>query len=552
MDVPFGLLSLPEELFCLVTQHLDATEIVLCRSVSKTWYNVFANPSFLRAALKMHLGHAREVRQLMSEEAFAGPVGSIGRDLVFWVDTFDRVAARYHALKSGNPQYITKLSQYVIGSGEWPPYHYPISQWEQITYERAVSNNGLFFLEDKEQAWTYDDGLLVYADKGAKCFVLLDIQDTTRADIPFELQGRRIRQVRLCRRVLLIEWDDDTPCHKLDDTESVHRHFVTAFDVVLVLKSLPWLPKWSVIFRNELKLHFLGVGLNQRGRFISVHTATHYAVYIWQTNHSARQRNAPLELLTVWDITQHCEYRPSDDPSGKDKPELGPRVVLKASSKLLDFYGIRQRHRHRFKKLRLDEGEGMVYFHEGVGLSGSGDLSDNKDRSWKYSGPVVGIPYAGVGPCWRSEVCQEWHVLSKGQPSLPSFSLPNQESSTGLVQTYELDRCEDFIWIFNGAQLTGYRDCSAAINFVAGEPDQEEAYPADWLLHIWGDDWNAEVKGSVSDCMKYSRIRGDERWIIGRNRNSDEIVILHFDKKPSEGMYSVLCALQSVLLIRIR
>ena len=545
MAVPCSLPSLPEELIQLITQHLDATDIVLCRFVSKTWYAVFANPYFLRTALKSHLGNAREVRRLRCEGALTGPIGSTGRDPAYWVHTFDRVAARYHNLKNGTPQYITSLRPYGMASGGWPGHHFPIFPWDEV-YRSASIADGSVYLEQAEQAWTYDDGLLVYADRRDRCYVLLDIQDATKANVPFELHGRCIRRIRLCHQVLLIEWAEDTPYHNLNDIESVHRHFVTAFDVELVPKSLPWLPKWSVTYRNEWKLHFLGLSLTKLDRFFSVHTATHYAVYIWQPNRSAWGEDTPLELLAVWDIRQRSDYRPSDDPSGQGRPELGPRVMLKASYMLLDFYGIRQRDNPRFQKLRLDEGDGMVYFHQGEGLSGSGNLSDDSDRSWKYKGSIVGIPFIGLGPSWRSEVAQSRHNSTKEQPAISSFSFPDIETTTEPMQAYERNRCEDFRWTHDGARLRGYRDCSAAINFVAGEPDHEQDNPTDWIIHIWGDGWNAPVKGSALKCLKYSRIRGDERWIIGRNQRSNEIVILHFDKKPSTSkFYFALCSMES-------
>lgn len=536
MAVPFSLPSLPQELFHLITEHLDATDIVLCRSVSKTWHNVFVNSYFLRMVLKTRFSNAREVRKLRCEGALTGPVESTGKDEAYWVRTFDRVAARYHALKSGNPHYISKLSQHVIGPAKWPAHHYPIGHRDHAIYESTLSANCLFFLERRESAWTYDDGLLVYAAKRAKNYVLLDIQDNTKTEVPFELQGKCTRRVRLCHQVLLIEWAEDTPYHKLNETESVHRHFVTTFDVVLVSKSLPWLPKWSVVFRNEWKLHFLGLPLNHLDRFFSVHTATHYAVYIWQPNRSAWGEDTPLEVLSVWDISQHSDYRPSDDPSGQGKPELGPHVMLKASYKLLDFYGIRQRDRPGFQKLQLDEGEGMVYFHEGKGLSGSGSMFDWRNRLWKHAEHVVGIPFAGVGPCWRSEVCQRWPASDQDHPAASSLYFPSKGSSIEATQRHKGNICEDLLWTLDGAEMKGYRDCSAGINFVAGKPHQEQGEPAHWIMHIWGDDWNARVNQSAVDCMKYHTIRGDERWIIGRNQFSHEIVILHFDRRPSTCM----------------
>lgn len=533
-----GLESLPEELFRLITQHLDAVDIILCRSVSKTWHTAFANPSFLRTAIITHLGYAREVQRLKCE----GPAENTGRDSAYWMHIFDRVAAHYHALKNGKPFYITKLSQYV---GERPAHLCPITHFFEDVYKSALVRYAEYHRLDREQAWTYDDGLLVYADKESKGYVLLDIEDTTKTNVPFELKGRYIRQIRLCNQVLLIEWAEDTPYHS--DSEPVHRHFVTAFDVVPVPKSLPWLPKWSVTYRNEWKLHFLGLPLSYKDRFFSVHTATHYAVYFWQLPRPSLEGSTAVELLTVWDISQHCDYRPSDDPSGQGKPEFGPRVMFKASNELLSFYGIRQKNCPSFQRLRLDEGEGMVYFQGEAGLTASGRLGKGKYPSWTYSGCVVGIPISGIGPAWRSEVYQKWRASSKKRPATLIRGFPNNETSIDPIKAYEYSRCEEFMWTFHGGELRGYRDCAAGINFVAGQPDQHRPkHPVDWIIHIWGDDWKAKVEQNAVDCLKFSRIRGDERWIIGRNKLSNEIVILHFDRKSSTGMHPVaLCSTES-------
>ena len=534
MAVPLSLPSLPEDLFHLIGEHLDSTDIVICRFVSKTWHGAFTNPYFLRAALKKQLGNAREARKLRYEGAFTGPIDRAGRDPTYWVRVFDRVAARYYALGTGTPQHITKLSQYVSTSGGWPAHYYPISQWSHSLIAGTPGASRIFLQEHKkEQAWTYDDGLLVYADKKAKGYVLLDIQDTTNTNVPFELRGRCVRRIRLRHRVLVIEWAEATAYHNLNETESVHRHFVTAFDVLRVPKSLPWLPKWSITCRNEWKLHFLGLPLNQGDRFFSIHTATHYAVYIWQPNRSAWGEDTPLELLAVWDISHHCEYRPSEDPSGQAKPEFGPCIILKASYKLLDFYGIRQRDNPRFQKLRLDEGEGMVYFHEGQGLSGFGSLRNDSDRHWEYTGNVVGIPFAGIGPAWRYEVSKRWNLGTKSQLEMLPFSSLREETCIEPMQSCEYNRQVSFLWILRGACLRGFRDCLAGINIAAGEPYQDEVDTASWTMHIWGNEWNAQLKQSVSESLKYSCIRGDERWIIGRSQ-ANEIVILHFDKKSSK------------------
>lgn len=110
---------------------------------------------------------------------------------------------------------------------------------------------------------------------------------------------------------------------------------------------------------NEWRIHFLGMPLNSRDRFYSMHNANYYTLYLWQPNRSAWGEEDPIEALVVWDISSPSGYRPSRDPSGSSKPAeslmRGPRVVKRLSFTDLEFYGIRQRATPVFQSLALDE-----------------------------------------------------------------------------------------------------------------------------------------------------------------------------------------------------
>src|SRR6187402_1675052 len=103
--------------------------------------------------------------------------------------------------------------------------------------------------------------------------------------------------------------------------------------------------------------------LNSRDRFFSTHSETHYALYLWQPNRSAWGEDEPIEALAIWDISSPSSYRPSEDPTGKGKPDEnseGPRVIRRFSFTDLDFYKIRQRSTPVLRSLELDENHVFV------------------------------------------------------------------------------------------------------------------------------------------------------------------------------------------------
>ena len=245
--------------------------------------------------------------------------------------------------------------------------HHPTARWDR--YYRLSQNQQSSLRpiperpnrEPRERFWACDDsGLLIYLHSTHELFSLCDLNfpENSHSLVPFRCQGRIVRRIRLRAELLIIEWAEEEPYHQLNDMETVHRHFVTAFDVKPPPLNGLDTPKTAprAEFRNEWKLHFLGFPLKSQDLWLSAHTNTHYAAYIWQPNRSAWGEDEPIESLSVWDISQRSDYRPSMDPSGGSIPENGPQIVNKISYKALGHLTIRQRDAPVLRKLELDAG----------------------------------------------------------------------------------------------------------------------------------------------------------------------------------------------------
>ena len=269
MGVAPDLSELPTDLFLIVTRYLDPIDTVRCRLVSKVWYREFTESSFLRDILVREYGEAREVRALSKLEVQnridrpSGDNPSLLQDV--WRSTFDRVLARKRALESGKPQCVTKrkLCTRPVNLIEEPASFQrrfiPVFPW--CRYRRAVGRCGSvsshILLEEVptdllETEWTYDSGLLVYADMtDIQAYILLDIQQDATSIVPFDMRDRIVRRIRLKHNLLVFEWAEEQPYHKLNELEDVHRHFVTVFDVQPAKKSFPWLPQWNITLRHQ-------------------------------------------------------------------------------------------------------------------------------------------------------------------------------------------------------------------------------------------------------------------------------------------------------------
>jgi hypothetical protein len=156
------------------------------------------------------------------------------------------------------------------------------------------------------------------------------------------------------------------------------------------------------MFRNEWKIHFLGMPLNSRDRFFSSHTRTHYAMYLWQPNRSAWGEDDPIEALAIWDISSPSPYRPSEDSTGEAKPSEdleGPKVLRRFSFSDLGFYSIRQRSTPVLRGLELDENHVYLIQEDHRWIVGS-QASHSHPRLHKVK--TTGIPFT-TGPFWEDE-----------------------------------------------------------------------------------------------------------------------------------------------------
>ncbi|KAJ4420035.1 hypothetical protein N0V82_004607 [Gnomoniopsis sp. IMI 355080] len=371
------IIHLPHDLFLLILARLSARTIVLCRRVSKGWHDAFTDQDLNLQLLKHCFPRCRELRIAYAAAAAAGgdntaafaalkrsppgqvfdsidgldgilntSNGTLGQD---WTSTFARVASRYHHLRTARPQSISKIR---LGTNGPDKYRfYGSATWDR--YLRLDDKVAPFHYPDPTWCYAQEEGLLVYhahpddVEDSPRTYVypwrLLDLETGEEFEVAFPHDDERVvRRVRLAAGVLVFEWCERLAYHQLNDREECHRHYITAFDVVRnTTDSTPRKAgNWETIQRAEWKLHFLGLPLNHNDRFLSTHTATHYAVYVWQPNRSPWGEDDPIESVIVWDISS------SKEP---------PRIIRRMTWPVLAFYGVRQRATPRLRCLGMDE-----------------------------------------------------------------------------------------------------------------------------------------------------------------------------------------------------
>ena len=538
MAIVPDLPDLPTDLFLMVTRYLHSIDIVRCRIVSKSWHKEFTDESFLRDILLREDGKAQDVRavfELEVQNMVDGPFeDDFGRFQDVWRYTFDRVLARKQALKSGRPWFVTKralcgnLMSLMDKHADIGDFHVPVYPW--VRYYRTAGQrrnvHACVQLEEHvptdplETDWTYDSGLLVYPDLieiGA--YVLLDIEQDTLTIVPFDIKHRIVRRIRLKYNLLIFEWAEKEPYHRLNELEEVHRHYVTAYDVQSSKDSLPWLSQWKIKFRSEWRLHYLGFPLSAQDCWFSDHSMTHYAVYIWQTNRSAWGENEPIESLLIWDISQPSNYGLSDDHTSGSQTSAGPRLVKKLSYHDLDFLQIRQRDTPFLRKIALDGSACVYFFEEGsdremgshVGHGYEAGRRNPRDKFWER---IVGIPVLGPGPSWEDRLgrettfANEWqHTYSKAPDSL-----------TPMKAT-----CWRYEGMGSGIRNQVVRDESAGIKYSVVQ--RTVGFPEIWVS-CDSDSWSTEI-GLQNIQWRWKQIAGDDRYLI--IQSNQELHILHFD-----------------------
>jgi hypothetical protein len=392
---PSGVPFLPEDVFIIIIQLLEPAQIVRCRRVSKSWQNAFSSPDALRLAIKCWYPRSYDVRNFDLLVRIPG---------VDAVDVFDRVASRYQNLHRGRPWKIEKHPMHLDEKAEYPLRHYSVAPWERHTMDPPQEERPFRF---QQPFWTVHGDYVVFLDPIKGQLLLLDLSTNHTMVVPLKLHKKIVRNVRLTDEVLAVEWAESTGSHRLNEEEVVHRHFATFFDVVTRFKETGTgrsiLPETKVIFRNELKLHFFGLPLNRRDRFFSYHDQKHYAIYFWQPNRSmyTGDEEAPIESLAVWDISDPCEYQPSVDPSGHDKPAgAGPEHIMGLGFRELDFYDVRQRDVPSFTGVRVDDDNVYVIETADVWVTRIPNalLSHYQTKEFLWRSRSVSIPLRGLGP----------------------------------------------------------------------------------------------------------------------------------------------------------
>ncbi|KAL2798220.1 hypothetical protein BJX66DRAFT_54537 [Aspergillus keveii] len=498
LDLPL----LPRELFWMVADFLSPGDIVRCRRVSRLWNEAFGDSANLIPLLKKLFPLASEVRDL-----FADPAHTLqdSTDDQYWRSLFDQVASRYDHLSRGKPRSIQrhKLCEEfgINGDREW----FQVQPWDMHA-SHLMQKVDLPF---SEPFWSYDDGLLVYPSADHSCLTLMDMDSDRRFMVPFIITGKVIRRIRLQQRVLVVEWAEPKAFHWLNDSDGVHRHFASSFDVTKTSSG------WSISFRNEWKIMFLGHPLSERDRFFSTHTQTHYAIYIWQPNRSlyTADDDAPIESLSVWDISKPSSYRPSLDPTGRLREEgqdLGPHIVSRFGFRELGFYSVRQRGLPGIQWLNIVDDDQAIEIYENI-CTGPVDRFVGP-AEWTSQVRVISIPVSGLGPCWRRNL---------------DLVLPPYRGNSSLqANPLTLGVCDE-PW---------YTIISEAV---------DEKAQVGFCLHLLQSTWPFDLKASLSICTPSSaitlknyeifeltgkgRIYGTERFLLGENSNR-ELVIYRFDR----------------------
>ncbi|CZR50507.1 related to F-box domain protein [Phialocephala subalpina] len=485
--------AFPNDIFLLIVAYLSPKELILCRSVNQRFYDAFTEDDLNRHVLLQHFPRTRELRR-------------IKRD-IDWAQIFTTVAGRYHYLKAGKPRSISKLAigrSFVLPA--WARF-FPVAPWQRhLQFEEKTAP---FHYQDP--LWTYEDDILIFPSAERKRYVLYNLEAGTFSEVGFESEGKIVRRIRLCERVFVVEWCEQDAYHKLNENEMVYRHFATAYDV-----SQDSNGQWWTVFRNEWKIHFLGFPLNSKDRFFSTHNKTHYVIYLWQPNRSAWGEDEPIEALAVWDISSRSEYRPSEDPTGKGKPEgRGPHVLRRFSFADLDFYRIRQRSTPVLRSLELDENHVYVLEEDHRWLVGQ-QASHTLPRLHMVK--TIGIPFS-AGPCWQDECGADGDV-----------DLSFCERVSDIRQPYIAPcwRHEEFPYL----TISEAVDAGAGVIFSARHCFMLETISINVKprVRMSGPGYEISLRDDLwVQLMAKGKICGDERWLIGEN-SEQEVVILHFDE----------------------
>lgn len=509
---PSNISILPREIFWMVLGHLGHRDIIHSRRVCHAWNEAFSDPANMQFLLQEWFPLSDEAREpdmhCWNEDSIAGD-----DDDNYWRQKFDHVVCRHDHLARGKPKSVQKHRLCddfgVSGEREW----FPVQPWENHASHLMQRVDCNFM----ETFWTYEDGLVVYPSADHQCLVLMDLESDRKFMVPFITAGKVVRRVRLQKRVLVVEWAEPKAFHWLNDSDGVHRHFASSFDVE---RSSSNGGGWSVTFRNEWKIMFLGHPLSDNDRFFSTHSKTHYVIYIWQPNRSlyTADEDAPIESLMVWDISTSSSYRPSLDPMGclrAHDDDTGPSIITRFGFRELGFFSVRQRGLPGIQRLAITDDAHAIEITEHRCTGPMDRLVGPAE--WTFQVHLTSIPLIGDGPVLRKP--------------LADVSLPPYRGNSDGLQSKPLvsSPCRDRPW---------YTTVSEALD--------EKTHVA-YRLHLSPLNWPFDLRTSLSidipthgiettvkhvevfELAGRGKICGNQSHLVGENDNR-ELIVWRFDR----------------------
>lgn len=517
---PSNISILPREIFWMVLGHLGHRDIIHSRRVCRAWNEAFRDPANMQFLLQEWFPLPDEAREPKMQSWNQGPVSNDDDNDDnddYWRRMFDRVVCRHDHLARGKPKSVQKHKLCddfgVSGEREW----FPVQPWENHASHLMQRVDCNFM----ETFWTYEEGLVVYPSADHHGLVLMDLESDRKSMVPFTTTGKVVRRVRLQKRVLVVEWAEPRAFHWLNDSDGVHRHFASSFDVERNSSSTDG--GWSVTFRNEWKIMFLGHPLSDNDRFFSTHSKTHYVIYIWQPNRSlyTADEDAPIESLMVWDISTPSSYRPSRDPTGCLKPkthgdDTGPSIVNRFGFRELGFFSVRQRGLPGIQRLAITDDANAIQITEHRCTGPMDRLVGPAE--WTSQVHLTSLPLIGDGPVLR-------------KPLEDVLLAPYRGNSDGLHSKplVSPSTCRDRPW---------YTTVSEALD--------EKSHVA-YRLHLSPLNWPFDLRTSLSvdipthgiqttvkhvdifELAGRGKIRGNQNHLVGENDNR-ELIVWRFDR----------------------
>lgn len=431
------LTNLPYHLLEAVVTYLPPQDVIRFRRISRDTYQTLTQDALCIKLLNDSFPHCKEaniLRDLVEKNCRAE------MEATDWKTVLDTVVRRYkHSFPKNfeldlRPHSLEKIPQ----SPPTPRIRgvTPFEQWfvsPDTHVDGDVPETAPW--RSEEPTWTYspERGLLVYPfpGKGGPILKALDLQTGKKVRVPFQIEGKIVRRIRLAHDILIVEWCFDQPSSPTNFFEPMFKHSVTAFDVILSspgngqlpLKQGHDHPTWRITFRAEWQLSEPKLPLGLQDRFFSVHNKTHYAVWIWRWREvpgRAEHGEQSQQALFIWELDQPANRRTTARRVVQSATASGAHLLQVLRGASLCHLGLHQHGNPSIFSLHIDANTwdthsqsacGQVFAHteihgHAIGRHGP-PIRGNFHHLWS-----IGIPILGHGPSWNDE-CLDAPVIDE-------------------------------------------------------------------------------------------------------------------------------------------